>query len=68
VESLFLVIKFLSAFISGEIPEVCIPQFQKMTCSLSDIEIDLIQEQGSILCKGSKREPVERSKAVRRDI
>ena len=45
MESLFLVIKFLSAFKSGEIPEVCIPQFQKMTCSLSDIEIDLIKKE-----------------------
>jgi hypothetical protein len=47
VESLFLVIKLLSAFKSGEIPEVCIPQFQKMTCSFSDIltiEIDLIKK------------------------
>ena len=44
MESLFHVIKFLSAFKSGEIPEVCILQFQKMTCSLSDIEFDSIKK------------------------
>ena len=65
MESLFLVINFSSAFKSGEIPEVCIPQFQKMTCSLSEIELF---DQEGILCKGSKREPVKRSKAVRSDI